>query len=204
MFGTKSKARKEEEQQNALKAIADSARTQSKTATDTAAKPDPITQRIMDRATALDDWESGKSGPIDIRKMPGGEAKIALYNDAKTAHDSGRLGKGIGSLTGDANPSFAASLDKENELERDLAAKGALESNVNTTLAVKDATLGNLSQLGEQRQMNVANLRQNAYDSEQRNFMQYLLRPKQPSFLKQLILAGVSQTGQYATAAAGA
>lgn len=202
MFGTKSKARKEEDQQNSLKAIADQGRVAAATAVDTASKPDPITQRITDKATALDDWESGKSGPIDVRNMPGGGAQIALYDAARQSTDAGRVGTGVNSMGDGVNANFAASLDKENTMDRDLAAKGMLENNVNATLAGKDAVLGNLSGMAENRNMNIANLQENAAQNDQSNFLKYLMRPRTPSFLKQLILAGVNQSGEYAKAAA--
>ena len=52
----------------------------------TAAQPDPIAQRQQAETTALDDFFSGKSGPIDVRNMPYGGAAISAYNDAKKAH----------------------------------------------------------------------------------------------------------------------
>lgn len=185
-----------------LKTLAEQDRVAKTAAVEKAATPDPLLEARRAHVTALDDWESGKSGPIDVRNMPGGGTRIALFNDAKQSMDAGRVGKGYGSLEDGTNPNYATSLNKENELSQNLAASGALENDVNTALQGKDAEMYGLANISNAQNMNVANLQQNAYDSDQAKWLSYLMRPKQQGFLKQLLLQGVSQTGQFATAAA--
>lgn len=94
----------------------------------------------------------------------------------------------MATLSDGANPNFAASLGQEMDLERGINASGALEDHVDTTLAGVDGEMYGLAGMGNSRNMNIAQMDQNAYQNAQGNFMQYLMRPKQPSFLKQLAL----------------
>ncbi|HYY94542.1 MAG TPA: hypothetical protein VE713_08495, partial [Pyrinomonadaceae bacterium] len=110
----------------------DALKTRAETLSAKAAEANPIEQRQQEHTLALDDFFSGKSGPIDIRNLPYGGAAISAYNDARRAHDAGRISGGMGTMT-DANPNFTAAVDKENQLERDQAASGALEGYVTNT-----------------------------------------------------------------------
>lgn len=180
-----------------LRKQADDAQAAAAAATTKAAAPDPLEQRLIDKATALDDWESGKAGPIDIHNMPGGGAQIALYNDAITNTEAGRIGRGTASMTGGTNPNFVASLDHENELTRKLSASGALENQVNTALGNKDIMLGNLGAQGDARNMQIAGMQNQDSQNAQGRDLQWQTRPRPPGFLKSLALAAVGGGAGY-------
>lgn len=199
-MGSKDKGR---QQEDALKAAAAAAAAKSDAAVTIAAAPDPLEERRRARVLAIDKWDTGESGPKDIRNLPGGDTSIALFNAAKQAHDAGRIGRGYGTLSDGANPTYVASLDKEMGLERDLAASGALEDNVNSTLEGNKAEMYGLSEIGNSRNMGIAGLRSSADQAAQDRYTQFLMRPKQPSFLKQLALAGISGASQVGAAYAG-
>lgn len=184
MFGSKNKGQVKE---NEFKNLAETSRPAADTAIATAAAPDPLEQRRRDRVLALDKWESGESGPIDVRNMPGGGASMALFNDAMKVHDAGRVGRGVGSMSGNVNPNFNAALQAENEMERHKLASGGLEQNVNDTLAAKDAEMTGLYGTANARNMNIAGIREGRYQSDQDRYMNYMkYRESKPNFFKDL------------------
>ena len=173
-------------QENAYQGAAGTALANADAALTTAGKPDELEQRRRDHVLALDKWENGESGPIDVRNMPGGGVDMALFNDAKSVHDSNRVGRGVGSMSGNANPNFVAAMKQEQDLERGKFASGLLEENVNNKLAAKDAEMTGLYQTANARNMNVAGMREGRYQNAEQRALQYLLRPKQPNFFQQL------------------
>jgi hypothetical protein len=174
-------------QTDPLKGLATTSRSAADTAIGTAAEPDPLEARRRAHVLALDKWESGESGPIDVRNMPGGGVNMALFNDALKVNDANRIGRGVGSLSGNANPNFLAALNKENELERHKMASGALEQNVNSELAAKDAELTGLYQTANARNMGIAGMREGRYESDQDRYLRYIMsREARPSFLRTL------------------
>lgn len=183
MFGSKNKGK---EQENAYKAAAATSLTPADQALNVASKPDELEQRRRDHVLALDKWEHGESGPVDVRNMPGGGVDMALFNDAKSVHDSGRIGRGVGSMSGNANPNFVTALNKENELERGKFASGLLEQNVTDKLNAKDEEMTGLYGTANARNMNVAGMREGRYQNAEQRSLQYLLRPKTPNFFQQL------------------
>lgn len=187
---------REQAQEDALRRSAAEAAAKSEAAVAAAAAPDPLEELRRKRVTEVEEWDQGLRGPKDIRNLPGGDTAIALFNDAKQARDEGRIGRGYGMLADGANPNYVASLDRQNQLERDLEASGALESHVEDILTGNKAELYGLSGLADARNMNIANLRASASESAQDRSLQYLMRPKQPSFLRQLALAAVGAAGQ--------
>lgn len=199
--------KKQKADENYYRSTADTAAHTADEAITHASTPDPNTQRIMDHATALDNWQygvdaAGNKVPIDVRNMPGNDVNMALFQDALKVHDAGRVGGRGGTMGDTVNPNFVASLDKEQEMERHLAASGALEGSVDNAIANKDVALGNLSAIGEGRQMNVAGLRNNAYQSAAQRDLAYRLRPKQPNFFRELAMQFAQGTGQGAAMAA--
>jgi hypothetical protein len=186
-MGSKSKGRQTDDY---LKQQAMAAQSQANTAIAKAETPDPLEQRRRDYVTRILDWREGKLGPIDVRNFPD-QTAIALYNDAKTSHDAGRIGKGYGTLADGTNPNFSTALDKETQMERDLAASGELENYIGGQLASADAETGNLWAAGDARNMNIASMLNNNYNSSQDRWVSYLMRPKQPGFLKSLALGAI-------------
>jgi hypothetical protein len=195
---------REQANEDALRVAADKAAAKSDEAITAAGKADPLEDRRRAQVLAFDKWQSGESGPMDVLNMPGGGTAIDLFKNAKRARDAGRIGRGYGLLGDNANPNFSASLDKEMQLERDVNASGALEQNVEDSIAGNNAELYGLAGAADSRNLSIAGLRSSADEGAQNRYTQYLLRPKQPSFLKQLALSaigGASQIGAaYATA----
>lgn len=200
-MGTKNKGRSP--QDNAFQALADKSRAAADTAVAKAAEPDPLEARRREQVLALDKWKTGESGPIDVRNMPGGAVPMGLFKDALQVHDAGRIGRGSGTLNENVNPNFTAALDKENERDRHLYASGQLEENVDNTIAANDAELGNLYQIGNARNMNVAGMREGRYENDQDRFTRYLMRPKQPNFFRTLAMKWLSPEGVGAAIGAG-
>lgn len=62
---------KEQAKEDALKAAAATAAAKADTAVTVAATPDPLEERRRARVLAIDKWDTGESGPKDIRNLPG-------------------------------------------------------------------------------------------------------------------------------------
>lgn len=158
-----------------------------------AAEVDPFEAEQRARLRALADWESGKSGPIDVRNMPGSGVGMALFADAKKARDAGRVGRGLATLESGTNPAFATALDKEMGLERDLAASAGLDNYVQGKLAGLDERMLGLAGSASERAFRLAQMA----DSRFNNFLNRPAKP--PSFLKSLALGGLQAGTQLAT-----
>jgi hypothetical protein len=152
------------------------------------ARVDPLEERQRAHVLALDDWRMGKNGLPDVRNMPGGGAGISLFNEALTARDSGRVGKGYGTLGDGASANFSAALDKEQDFERRLRAAGQLEGHVSDTLSGLDQRMLGLSGVSDNRNRFLAEMAMSRLG-------QFYQRPEQPSFLKQLALGGLGAAG---------
>lgn len=144
-----------------------------------AAAPDPLEELEREKVLKLFNWSTGKSGPMDVRAMPD-DVAVPLYKAAREKHDAGRIGKGL-AYSENANPNFAAALDKEGDLERDLNASGLLEGHVDDVLGGLDARLMGLAGMGNSR-------RGAAADRANERYTSFLHRPQRPSFLSQLAL----------------
>lgn len=188
--------------ENAYKAAADQAQADAKAAVVTAAAPDPLEARRRAQVLALDKWRTGESGPIDVRNKPGNDVNMALFQDSLKVHDAKRVGGGMGTMGDSVNPNFIANVDKENEMTRHLASSGALEGEVDNALANNDAQMTGLYQLGDQRNLAVAGLQENAYQNAAQRSLTYQLRPKQPNFFRQLAMQFAQGAGAGAGAAA--
>lgn len=173
--------------ESALQRQAMGSQAAANTAITAAEKPDPLEERRRGYVNKILDWNEGVGGPPDVRSFPD-QSAMALYTDAKRVTDAGRVGKGYGSLADGANPNYVAQLDKENELTRGLEASGRLEGHVSNAIAGAQAEAGNWAGVGNARTMNLAQMRNSNYNSDQDRYLAYLTRPKQPSFLRQLAL----------------
>lgn len=156
--------------------------------------PDPLTQRLRDYAGKVLDWKDGKDGPVDVRQFPD-QTAMSLYDDAKKVTDAGRVGKGYGTLSDGANPSFSAALDKENNLKRGEFASGMLEDYVNNAITGATGEAASLGAGADATNMAIAGMLNSDYNSAQNRYVNYLMRPKQPSFLKQLALGALGTFG---------
>lgn len=183
-------------EQDELRARALAAENRANEAIKKAEQPDPFEQRRREYITKILDYREGKNGPPRVRDFPD-QMGIALYNDAKQSKDAGRVGRGYGTLADGANPNFSAALDKEMTLERDQRASGMLESYISDALNAADVESGNLAAMGNARNMNIASMRNSNFNSSEDRYLQMLMRPRQPSFLKQFAL-GALNTFQFA------
>jgi hypothetical protein len=199
MFGSKNKG---EQRENAYDTAAQAATVKADTAIAAAGKPDELEQRRRDYVLNLDKWQNGENGPIDVRNMPGADVAMGLYNDSLKVHDANRIGRGYGTLAGNANPNFVAALDKENEMQRHQQAAGALEGYVGDTLAAKDQEMTGLYHTADARNAAVAGMQTNREGSAQDRYLRFLMRPKAPNFFRELALNASQGVGAGAAAAA--
>src|SRR5467141_563436 len=97
------------------------------TAADKAGQEDEATRKMREYWQSIVDWDTGKSGPIDVHNLPGSGVDIGLFENAKVQRDAGRVGRGLGTAGDNVNPGFLAALDKELATQRDIEASGRLE-----------------------------------------------------------------------------
>jgi hypothetical protein len=183
--------RKEED---ALRQQAMQAQAAQTAALQKAETPDPLTQRLRDRVTKILDWSDDTGAPKDVRDFPD-QTAMGLYKDAKAVTDAGRVGKGYGTLAEGANPAFATALDKENNLKRGEFASGALEDYVDRAVTGATGEAASLGAEGDATSMAIAQMLNSDSESAQNRYLQYLTRPKQPGFLKQLALGALGTFG---------
>jgi hypothetical protein len=120
---------------------------------------------------------------------------MSLYDDAKRVTDAGRVGKGYGTLSDGANSNFATALDKENTLKRGEFASGELENYVDNAITGATGEAASLGAQGDATSMAIAQMLNSDSNAAQNRYVQYLSRPRQPSFLKQLALGAVGSAG---------
>lgn len=135
----------------------------------------------------------GRLGPIDVRKMPGSGVGISLFENAKAAHDAGRIGQGL-AYSENANPSFSKAIDKENELARGLQASGDLENYVTGKEAAADSNLYGSASLENSRESSNS-------DRAMQVWMKKYERSQRPSAMKSFLL-GLAGNIKYAPTAA--
>lgn len=152
--------------------------------------PDPLTQRLRDYVGKILDYRDGTSGPQDVRNFPD-QTAMDLYTSAKQVTDAGRVGKGYGTLSDGANPAFATELDKENDLKRGEFASGMLDQYVNNAITGATGEAASLGAGADATNMAVAGMLNTDYNDAENRYVNYLMRPKQPSFLQQLALGAV-------------
>lgn len=192
---------KGQKEENAFRGFAETSRPQADAAITTASKPDEFEERRRKRALAIDRWESGEAGPQDVRNMPYNDVNIGLFNDAMKVHDADRAGRGVGSMAGNANPNFQAALNKESEMERHKLASGALEANVEGTLAANREEMYGLADRSNARNLNIAGMREGRYQGDQNRYTQLMMREKKPNFFQQLASSFGGQLGASAATA---
>jgi hypothetical protein len=174
------------QQEAALEAAATSAQNK-------ASASNPYFDKVAAHLSALDDWRSGKLGPIDVRNMPDSGVAIDLFNKAKESTDAGRVGRGYGTLSDGGNADFAARLGQENDMTRSLAASGGLENYVQGELSGLDSGLMGLSGAETARDSSAASLALSRLNT-------LYQKPKQGNFLKDLAL-GLAGNVSYAKGA---
>jgi hypothetical protein len=189
--------------ESALKTQALNSQTTANAAIDKAETPDPMEARRRNYVNRILDWNEGVGGPMDVRDFPDKSA-MALYTDAKRVTDEGRGGKGYGTLSDGGSDAYAAALGKEEESDRALAASGRLEEHVNNAITGAQAEAGNWAGVGNARTMSIAGMRNSNANADQDRWLQYLSRPKPPSFLKQMALGAIGNLSLGGGGAGGA
>jgi hypothetical protein len=160
-----------------------------------ASQPDPLEERLRERDMGFLDWESGKSGPIDVRNAPGLGPSLALYENAATEQAGER--QGIGALRmglNASNPSLAQLLEQQSKDRRQQSAAGGLEEAVRMRSAEANRSALGLAQFGQERRMGLAGLTSSNANTATGQYLQFLSRPRRPSFWSQ-VLGGAAQVG---------
>lgn len=167
------------------------------TAIDKASTTDPDLAAMKDYWRKIDQWGqgtmvdpvTGEKMPVDVRNIPGGDVDIGLFNAAKESHDTGRIGRGLGTMGDGVNVNYTQALDRELQSNKDIAASGMLENTVDSKLTNARAALTGLGTQQSQQNVDVAQLRSGLYRD-------YLNRPIKPSFGEQLAMGALSAVGQ--------
>lgn len=162
MFGKKA-AKKANEQAASLAALA--AKREEE-----AAKPTPL--QAAEDASNLDfiNWESGKSGPVDVLSAPGLAADVDLYRAATAADEGDYGGQGLLSMgdAGSAAQPGLSSLIKQNRADRRKVVAGAgLADALRSRSARAHGYVLPSSSLTQSRTMGLASLGAGRADSAQ-------------------------------------
>lgn len=165
--------------------------------------PDPLEERMRARDMGWLDWEEGKNGPRDVMNAPLG-AGLDLYTNAARRQSGER--HGIGALRlgmNGGNPMLSQLLNQQSEDTRQQEAAGGLEQAVRMKSAEVNRSALPLAEFAQNRRMGLASLSSNNANNSTNSYLQFLSRPKQPSFWKQLLLGGVGAAGQMGSAYLG-
>jgi hypothetical protein len=168
---------------------ADIYRSQMETAAKTAETISPEEQEIKDYNSKLWNIYTGKD-KFELSKLPNANVMMSLYNGAKEHSDSGRVGKGL--MFGDAkgagyNPNLIASINAQNQSERERDAAGQLEQRVSDTFGGLEGKYMGLAQSDQDRRDDNFNRYAQMYGME-------INKPKKPKWWEQL-LGGVAGVG---------
>lgn len=162
--------------------------------------PDPLEERLRARDTAWLDWEDQKDGPLDVAKAPLGPA-LGLYDRAVNRKQGERMG--IGALRmglNASNPMLSQVLDEQSRERRQQEAGGDLENAVRMKSAEVNRSALPLAEFAQSRRMGLASLASGNAANSTNAYLSFLMRPKQPSFWKQLLLGGLGAAGSMGSA----
>jgi hypothetical protein len=150
------------------------------------------------------DWlnaTSGKSGPIDVTKLPGMGASWGLYDQASKRKSGERMGIGALRLGAQgSDPNLTNLLEQQSNDQRQQDASGAFENAYRYKDAEMRGSIMPLLNLSQNRTMGLASLgsnNANASTSAWSNF-----RPA-PSIWQQMLLSGISGGSNVASAYVG-
>jgi hypothetical protein len=165
--------------------------------------PDPLEERLRARDTAWLDWESGASGPRDVRNAPLG-AGLDLYENASRRQEGERFGIGALALGQHAsNPMLAQLLKQQSEDQRQQEAAGGLEQAVRLKSAEVNQSALPLAEFAQGRRMGLASLASGNANDSTNAYLQFLARPRRQPFWQQLLLTGVQAGGSVASSYMG-
>lgn len=165
--------------------------------------PDPLEERLRANDMKWLDWESGTSGPRDVMNAPLG-AGLDLYTNAARRQEGER--HGIGALALGAhgsNPMLTQLLRQQSEDTRQQEAAGGLENAVRMKSAEVNRSALPLAEFAQGRRMGLASLASGNANNSTNSYLQFLARPKQPSFWKQLLMGGLGVGGSLGSAYLG-
>jgi hypothetical protein len=158
--------------------------------------PDPLEEALRARDLGWLQWESGANGPLDVSKAPLGAA-LGLYDRAVNRQRGER--HGIGALrmgVNASNPLLAQLLNQQSKEREQQAAAGDLERAVAMRSAEVNRSALPIAGLAQNRTLGLASLASGNANTAQGQYLQFLSRPRQPSFWQQLLLQGVGAAGQ--------
>lgn len=169
---------------------------QMNTAAQQAAEISPQEKEYNEYTQKLWDMYTGKS-KFDLSKMPNANVLMPMYDQAKARSDQGRIGRGLsytGGKNGEGyNANLMASIDAQNQDERERDAAGQLEQRVADTfsgLPGKQLAAGMSDQ--DRRNANF-NRYSNMYGME-------VNKPKEKKWWESLLTGGLGAVGQWAGA----
>lgn len=165
--------------------------------------PDPLEERMRARDIAFMDWEEGKNGPRDVMNAPLG-AGLDLYSNAARRQSGERFGIGALALgSHGSDPNLSQLLKQQSEDTRQQEAAGGLEQAVRMKSAEVNRSALPLAEFAQDRRMGLASLASGNAQNSTNAYLQFLTRPKQPSFWKSLLLSGVGAGGAMGSAYLG-
>lgn len=127
---------------------------------------------------------------FDLSKMPNAAPLMSMYQGAKATGDRNRIGKGLqygGGAGGGYNPNLIASIDAQNQDERERDAAGALEQRVADTFGGLEGKMMGLGQSDSDRRNENWSRYNEMYKTE-------VNKPKKPKWWESL-LGGAAQVG---------
>lgn len=184
-------SREEREAQERMRQLQAQQQAQQTQFIQAASTPDPLEERLRARDMGWMDWEEGKQGPLDVSKAPLGPA-LSLYDRAVNRKEGER--HGIGALRmglNASNPMLSQLLDEQSRERRQQEAGGDLENAVRLKSAEVNRSALPLAEFAQNRRMGLASLASGNAANSTNAYLQFLSRPKQPSFWKQLLLTGI-------------
>ena len=142
-----------------------------------AAVASPQEAKVNEYESKLWDIYTGKES-FDLSKLPNANVMMSLYNGAKDKSDRGRVGKGLAYGGEGYNPNLIASIDEQNQNEREIEAQGALEGRVADTFSGIEGKMLGLAQSDQSRRDNNFNRTFSIYDREAQAQAQRDAKPK--------------------------
>lgn len=107
--------------------------------------PNPQLEALKGFHKRILDWHLNPTNTVkDIAKHPTIGSKMPTYQLAKTYRDKGRIAKGVASLGGRNDASYAKDLDMEQQFERGITSAGMLEQGLQGEM---DSAASNLMSL---------------------------------------------------------
>ena len=162
---------------------ADTYRPQMEAANTAATATAPQVQKVDEYTSKLWDMYTGKE-TFDINKMPNASAMTSLYKNATEQTDKNRMGRGL--LLGDGgNSAQIDAIREQDDIERQMNAKGELENRVAETFS---GLPERMLQLGGINQEN----RNNAYGRTAQMYGMEINKPQQRKWWETLLGAGAT------------